>query len=241
MSETPDRATESTLEPEWLRALRRDVAARTTEAAREFWPGRGAADPPRFNYRLEHILQVERDALRLASLVGADQEVVLASVWIHDRFQPQFADLGCPDHAAEGAAWAEDNLPALGFPPAKVPRVCSAVSHHRSAPGLLLAEPLETRVLWDADKLAHCGVVDLVHTLANRLAADAADLRRRPPVLEAPAVTTLALATAWLSEADASGAGTLAFYFEPSRVWATERLAARHAFYHALAREVGLR
>jgi HD superfamily phosphodiesterase len=73
--------------PEWLFHIRKDLEKITGPVAAEIWPtpkGR-----PYFNYRLEHVRQVERDARWLLQQVGGDEEVVLAAVWLHDRFQPQ--------------------------------------------------------------------------------------------------------------------------------------------------------
>jgi HD superfamily phosphodiesterase len=61
--------------------------------------------------------QVARDATRLLAEMGGDEDTVLASVWIHDRFQPQYHGT---DHAAKAAEWARQNLAALGFPGEKV-------------------------------------------------------------------------------------------------------------------------
>jgi HD superfamily phosphodiesterase len=68
------------------------------------------------NYRLEHIRQVERHALRLFAQPGGDPEIWLAPVWIHDRCQPQFSS---QDHAAQAAGWASENLASYGFPDEK--------------------------------------------------------------------------------------------------------------------------
>jgi HD superfamily phosphodiesterase len=133
--------------PSWLQALRRDMLAITTPAARELWPGPGGE--PWFNYRWEHVLQVERDAVRLLQAVGGDRDVVLAAVWIHDRFQPAFAG---EDHGARAADWAGTHLAGLGLCADRVDRVCACVRNHSGPPHSLPETPAEARLLWDADK-----------------------------------------------------------------------------------------
>ena len=126
-----------TSKPEWLTRLQEDAIQISTSAARQHWPGPTATSPPYFNYRLEHVRQVERDAIRLLAELGGDRDIVLASVWIHDRFQPQFTG---PDHAVYAAEWAGENLNSYGFPSHKVEMVFYAVAHHSDPPGSIPAE-----------------------------------------------------------------------------------------------------
>jgi HD superfamily phosphodiesterase len=74
----------------WLEILRKQLEDITFKAAEEFWPPPTMGGKPFYNYRLEHVRQVERDVLRILDTVEADSDIVLASVWLHDRFQPQF-------------------------------------------------------------------------------------------------------------------------------------------------------
>ena len=208
----------------WLARLRQDLARLTAEAARVHWPGPAPGSPPYFNYRLEHVRQVERHAQRLLASCGGDQEIVLAAVWLHDRFQPQFEG---PEHAVRGAAWAHENLAALGFPAQKVEAVVFAVAHHSDPPGALPREAKEARILWDADKLAKVGPTEVAAFLCSAPAF--ADKE-----ITFGGIARQGLAT--LKEAEARLGG---FYFEASRHWAREAFAAQRAFYEALAREVG--
>ena len=137
----------------WLLELRNDLLSITTAAARELWPSHNPAIPC-FNYRYEHVKQVEREALRLRQQAGGDAEVLLAAVWLHDRFQPAFRG---DNHGLRAAAWARDSLPRLGFSSGKTRLVCDCVDRHSSPFGELPQTPPEPRLLWDADKLAHLG------------------------------------------------------------------------------------
>jgi HD superfamily phosphodiesterase len=208
--------------PEWLSSLRRDMELISQQAAREHWPG--VDDTPYYNYRLEHVRQVERDALRLLDEVGGDRDVVLASVWIHDRFQPQFSG---PDHAALGAQWARQHLGSTGFPQQKVEQVSFAVASHSNQPHTIPPAAKEARLLWDADVLGKMGAASVVVFLCSM------------PAYPHNQVTHLALAERGLRRLDEARSAIDLFYFPPSRVWAQERLRAKRYFYEALAREVG--
>jgi predicted metal-dependent HD superfamily phosphohydrolase len=209
--------------PHWLSSLRDDMESISQEAAREHWPGPTVDSPPYYNYRLEHVRQVERDALRLLSVVGGDRDVVLAAVWIHDRFQPQYTG---PDHAALGAEWARQHLEGMGFPQQKVERVSRAVGLHSSAPDAIPPEEWEARLLWDADNLGKLGALSVV-TFLCAMAAFPHEV-----------ITHAGLVRSGCSRLDETRLMVDSFYFQPSRVWAEERLRAKRHFVEALAREV---
>jgi HD superfamily phosphodiesterase len=213
-----------TIAPEWLSSLQKDMELITADAAREHWPGPGVDDTPYYNYRLEHVRQVERDALRLLHEVGGDRDVVLASVWIHDRFQPQFSG---PDHAALGAQWARQHLGSTGCPQHKVEQVSFAVASHSNQPHTIPPAAKEARLLWDADVLGKMGAASVVVFLCSM------------PAYPHNQVTHSALAERGLGRLDDARSTIDLFYFPPSRVWAEERLRTKQQFYEALAREVG--
>jgi predicted metal-dependent HD superfamily phosphohydrolase len=209
--------------PRWLASLRDDLELITREAARAHWPGPTVDSPPFYNYRLEHVRQVERDALRLMDEVGGDRDVVLAAVWIHDRFQPQYSG---PDHAARAADWARQHLGSMGFPQQSVESVCFAVGVHSSAPHAIPPGEKEARLLWDADKLSKIGAGSIVAFLCA-IAAFPHEV-----------ITHATLAQHDLFRLGDARLTVDSFYFQPSRLWAGERLRARRHFVEALAREV---
>ncbi len=210
--------------PGWLSSLRKDMESISEQAAREHWPGPGVDGAPYYNYRLEHVRQVERDALRLLHEVGADRDVVLAAVWIHDRFQPQFSG---PEHAVLGAEWAGQHLGSSGFPPHKVEQVSFAVANHSHEPRTIPPTAREARVLWDADRLSKMGAVSVVVFLCSM------------PAFPQNVVTHYALAERGLRRVEDACSMVDSFYFQPSRVWAGVRLRTEQQFFAALAREVG--
>lgn len=129
--------------PDWLFHLRKEMAVFTGKAASEIWPNPDGK--PYFNYRLEHVRQVERDARWLMQLVAGDEDVVLAAVWLHDSFQPQLMK---PDnHAILAADWARENLSETGFPVEKIENVAYAIEMHSSAVQSLPKDALEARIL----------------------------------------------------------------------------------------------
>lgn len=139
---------------EWLEKLKNDMLEITKTAAYEFFPSIGARTEPYYNLRLEHVKQVEIEAFKLMEAYNdADRDIVLAAVWIHDRFKPQFEGY---DHANKAADWVLENLGSKGFPKEKVKAVEYAVRNHAGYEKKPL-ETLEAQILWDADKIAHRG------------------------------------------------------------------------------------
>ncbi len=153
----------------WLEALKEYMIDATSAAAAEHWPSRGTVAQPFYNYRLEHILQVERDVTRIAAVEHGDMDVLLAAVWIHDRYQPQF---GGPQHAQKAARWAMDCLDELGFPHHKIKDVCQAILLHSRKAMDIPANCHEARIFWDADHVSRCGPVDVLNYILCHSADD---------------------------------------------------------------------
>ncbi|MCL2772806.1 MAG: HD domain-containing protein [Oscillospiraceae bacterium] len=138
---------------DWLEILKSEMLEITKTAAYEYFPAIGAYTEPYYNHKFEHVKQVETEALKLFEVYGGDKDIVLASVWIHDRYKPQFDG---PDHGNKAADWVLENLESKGFPKEKVKAVEYAVRNHTGFDKRPL-ETLEAQILWDADKLAHHG------------------------------------------------------------------------------------
>jgi hypothetical protein len=152
---------------DWLTALKTGMKEITLPLARKYWPGTSPEDEPYFNYRYQHVEQVERNARKLLAAYSGDEDTVLASVWLHDRFQPQYEG---DEHGKMAAAWAQDNLAGLGFPAVKVPEVAYCVANHslKKYLGEIIPEGHpEAWILWDADKLDKTGAVMPVYLLGG--------------------------------------------------------------------------
>lgn len=224
-------------QPEWLTALQNDMALITNEAAVRYWPGAeplavtGSYHPgdkpgarPYYNYRLEHVQQVERDAARLMlEVAGVDEEIISAAVWIHDRFQPQFEG---EQHAYLAAQWARENLAALGFPGEKVETVSFAVARCADRAGAIPENAVEARLLWDADHLARMGTLAIV---AELLAA---------PAFREQRINFTGQSLLWLEILERTHRSLDSFYFPTSRRLALQRYDQQRAFCEAFAWDV---
>ena len=142
------------MQMEWLKILKDEMYEITRAGAFELFPPIGTYGEPYHNHRFEHVKPVEKEALKLLAFYSeADKEVVLAAVWIHDRCKPQFKG---PDHHNRAADWAAQNLGDTGFPKEKVAAVEYAVRNHAGWTKKPL-DTLESKIVWDSDKLAHIG------------------------------------------------------------------------------------
>lgn len=135
----------------WLDVLKDDMQKNSREEAMKCWPPFQECTLPYFDLRFEHVKHVEKNALKLFDKYGGDKDIILASVWIHDRtkFEPG-------NHAKTAASWALNNLYNTGFPENKVNDVVYAISVH-SGWQISSLNTTEAKILWDADKLAHFG------------------------------------------------------------------------------------
>ncbi len=218
----------------WLDTLKKQLEDITFDAAKEYWPAPNEGDKPFFNYRLEHVRQVERDALKILDFVSADRDIVLASVWLHDRFQPQFKG---DDHGRLAAEWAFQNLAKLGFPEEKVAEVCYAVSVHSGRSVRIPDDKPEARVLWDADKVSHIGAAELISYLLNQTAKDVLSSRHGACKFRDHTITLKELAPI-MAERRPDKLDPDMFYFPVTRQMARERIAAQKAFLDVLASQV---
>ncbi len=158
----PTKARKRTL-PDWRTVCSQVAAQRAQAEARKVWKSKTTKAIP-FDHRWEHVQTVVRLADWLAAATGADPEIVTAAAWLHDICKGQ------PNHGAIGAKEAKKLLERTDFPPAKIGAVVDAISRHVGLyrpPDASPMEPLETAVLWDADKLSKLGIQGLAYTLST--------------------------------------------------------------------------
>lgn len=210
--------------PGWLNSLQNDLALITNQEAQKYWSSPAAHGAPYFNYRLEHVQQVERDALRLFATTNAVEDILLAAVWLHDRFRPQYEG---DQHAARAAAWANEHLSALGFPAEKTAAVAYAIEHHVDLPGAIPENAVEARILWDADKLTKIGPLNIVSYLCSH------------PAFPDQKITFSSLALLGLEKLERARRLAESLYFELAREIARERYERQKQFYESLATDVG--
>ena len=116
----------------------------------------------------DHTLRVLRQACRLGRLCGAAADVVVAAALLHDIGRPQeLADRGRSDHAAVGAALAEEILTKEGLgDEAFRHHVAACIRTHRyRSRGAGRPATVEAQVLFDADKLDALGAIGLARAL----------------------------------------------------------------------------
>lgn len=149
----------------WRAACRELALQRAHNETRQLWD---IADSPAianpFDYRGEHVQQVVQMALHLARLLDADREVVEAAAWLHDIRKME------KQHAAAGAAEAATFLPQTDFPAGKIDAVVDAIAQHEGfyrPEGSSPIAPLESAILWDADKLTKLGVGAVLFSFAS--------------------------------------------------------------------------
>lgn len=159
---------------------RQQAEKQATSESRKSWKVSSNKAIP-FAYRWEHVQSVVNTALWLAQMTGADGEVVEASAWLHDIRK------GAPGHGPNGAREAKRILQQTDFPPEKVPSVVDAIARHVGlyrAPDAPPLAPLETAILWDADKLTKLGVQALAYSLSMSFMRGLTLPQRRSNIME---------------------------------------------------------
>ena len=220
--------------PDWLGSLKNWIYDVTDHSATEFWPSPVSGERPFFNYRLEQIKQVERDAMKIGTSESCDLEVILASVWIHDLFQGQFDG---HDHARLASRWAQDNLARTGFPAYKVSAVAQCVALHHMHSLDIPAKMREARALWDADHVARIGPSSCLSYILCHTSNDF--LEGLPQSTQYPhGSLTLEAFTPSLLRLRPQYYRSDWFYYDATRKMAHKRISAMHAFLNALQDQV---
>ena len=131
------------------------------EEARHWYP---AADPV---HGFDHVLRVYRLAERLARLEGADLQIVLAAVLLHDaRGGPLDQAAARLNHQQAAAHFAGQILHAEGWPEPRIAAVQHCIRAHRFRDESEQPATLEARVLFDADKLDALGAIGVARAIA---------------------------------------------------------------------------
>jgi hypothetical protein len=214
----------------WLYLLKQHIWETTSAAAADFWRPSRDDLPPHYNYRLEHILQVERDVLSIAEAEGGDRDVLLAAAWAHDRFQPQFEG---ENHADRAAEWAKDYLKFIHFPENKISSVCKAILLHNRKPLDIPGGYREARMLWDADHIARVGPMDIMNYLLCHSSEDFLSGLPDNAGFPTGAVTVRDFVPLLLDRRPQAYREEW-FYFETTRRMFRERISASRAFLTCL-------
>ncbi len=113
-----------------------------------------------------HVDRVYNLALRLARSERADQDVVKASVLLHDIARAMEDEGKIADHAIEGARMAKKILEGVKFPEQKIAKVIQCIAVHRFKKSVK-AESLEAKILQDADRLDIIGAIGIARVFTR--------------------------------------------------------------------------
>lgn len=132
----------------------------TLEGARAWYV---AADPV---HDFDHILRVYRLAERIGQAEGADMEILLAAVLLHDTADAAPDSQGeRPTHHLASADFARRYLTEEGWPEDRIEAVLHCIRTHRFR-GTERPQTLEARILYDCDKLDVTGAIGVLRTVA---------------------------------------------------------------------------
>ena len=124
---------------------------------------RKAPSPSEVHAR-DHVLRVLRRCIRLGEKLGADMEVLVAAVYLHDLGRHYIAD---KVHGALSAQKAEPVLERIHFPQEKRDAVLHAIRVHDVAASPEHRTTLESKILYDADKIDTLGVVGVLRYIRH--------------------------------------------------------------------------
>jgi HD superfamily phosphodiesterase len=137
----------------WIPVLENELAAEMQKAP----------SPSEVHAR-DHILRVLRRCVRLGEKLKADLEVLVAAVYLHDLGRHYIAD---KVHGALSAQKAEPVLERIHFPQEKREAVLLAIRVHDVAAHPEDRTSLESKILYDADKIDTLGVVGVLRYIRH--------------------------------------------------------------------------
>jgi HD superfamily phosphodiesterase len=132
----------------WIPVLERELAIEMQKAP-----------APSEVHAEDHVLRVLKRCIRLGEKLGADLEVLVAAVYLHDLGRHYVDDKA---HGALSAVKAEPVLERIKFPKRKRATVLHAIRVHDIAATPKDRTTLESKILYDADKIDTLGVVGVL-------------------------------------------------------------------------------
>jgi HD superfamily phosphodiesterase len=112
----------------------------------------------------DHVLRVLRRCIRLGEKLNADLEVLVAAVYLHDLGRHYIPD---KVHGALSAQKAEPVLERIHFPQERREAVLLAIRVHDVAAHPEDRTTLESKILYDADKIDTLGVVGVLRYIRH--------------------------------------------------------------------------
>ncbi|HKU48724.1 MAG TPA: HD domain-containing protein [Nitrososphaera sp.] len=113
----------------------------------------------------EHITRVYRNAEFIGQKEGADMEILLAAVLLHDLVVYPKGSAKSAKSADDSADMAEKILQGYGWPKDRIDRTCYCIRTHSYSKGLVPAT-LEGKILQDADRLDALGAIGIARTFS---------------------------------------------------------------------------
>ncbi len=113
----------------------------------------------------QHVMRVYRNAELIGRKEGADMEVLLHAVLLHDLVVYPKGSAKTSKSADDSADMAEKWLRGYGYPQDKIDRICYCVRTHSYSKRLVPAT-LEGRILQDADRLDAIGAIGVARTFS---------------------------------------------------------------------------
>lgn len=168
----------------WIPVLERELAAEMQKAP-----------APSEVHAEDHILRVLKRCIRLGEELNADLVVLVAAVYLHDLGRHYIDDKA---HGSLSALKAQPVLERINFPEQKRNKVLHAIRVHDVSASPEDRMTLESKILYDADKIDTLGVVGILRYIRhfyrkNPIDYVLADIDARWEGLTLPETRTLAL------------------------------------------------
>ncbi|MCR4335630.1 MAG: HD domain-containing protein [archaeon] len=106
-------------------------------------------------HKTDHLLRVLKKSKILCKKLNGDLEIMVATVLLHDLGR----HLGFEIHGEKSAELAKPILEKHGFPEEKIPKVLEAISQHDYTFPQEKRHLIESKILYDCDKMDALGVV----------------------------------------------------------------------------------
>ncbi|HMK77334.1 MAG TPA: HD domain-containing protein [Thermodesulfobacteriota bacterium] len=112
----------------------------------------------------DHVVRVLKRCIHLGEKLDADLEVLVAAVYLHDLGRHYIDDKA---HGALSALKAKPVLERINFPEEKRDTVLNAIRVHDVAATPKDRTTLESKILYDADKVDTLGVVGILRYIRH--------------------------------------------------------------------------
>ena len=112
----------------------------------------------------DHVLRVLKRCIRLGEKLNADLEALVAAVYLHDLGRHYIDDKA---HGALSALKAGPVLERINFPEEKRETVLHAIQVHDVSANPENRTTLESKILYDADKIDTLGVVGVLRYIRH--------------------------------------------------------------------------